>query len=84
MNKERIKVALIGAGGWGRQHARVFTERRDVEFCAIVGRTPEKTQARATEFGTRAYTDIGEMLILAQKVTQTVDALVAKKQQEKP
>ena len=62
MNKERIKVALIGAGGWGRQHARVFTERRDVEFCAIVGRTPEKTQARATEFGTRAYTDIGEML----------------------
>jgi hypothetical protein len=32
----------------------------------------------------QAPTDIGEMLILAQKVTQTVDALVAKKQQEKP
>ena len=62
MSKERIKVALIGAGGWGRQHARVFSERPDVEFCAIVGRTPEKTQARASEFGTRAYTDIGEML----------------------
>ncbi len=62
MNRERIKVALIGAGGWGRQHARVFSERSDVEFCAIVGRTPEKTQARAAEFGTRAYTDIGEML----------------------
>ena len=62
MNKERIKVALVGAGGWGRQHARVFSDRPDVEFCAIVGRTPEKTQARAAEFGTRAYTDIGEML----------------------
>ncbi len=62
MNKERIKVALIGAGGWGRQHARVFSERSDVEFCAVVGRTPEKTQMRAAEFGARAYTDIGEML----------------------
>ena len=62
MNKDRIKVALIGAGGWGRQHARVFSDRPDVEFCAIVGRTLEKTQARASEFGTRAYTDIGEML----------------------
>lgn len=62
MTKDRIKVALVGAGGWGRQHARVFSERPDVEFCAIVGRTPEKTQARAAEFGARAYTNIGEML----------------------
>jgi predicted dehydrogenase len=62
MSSERIKVALIGAGGWGRQHARVFSDRSDVEFCAIVGRTPEKTQARAAEFGVRAYTDTGEML----------------------
>lgn len=62
MSSERIKVALIGAGGWGRQHARIFSERSDVDFCAIVGRTLEKTQARAAEFGTRAYTDIGEML----------------------
>lgn len=62
MNPERIKVALIGAGGWGRQHARVFAERRDVDFCAIVGRTAEKTQARAAEFGVRTYTDIAEML----------------------
>ena len=62
MSKSRLKVALIGAGGWGYQHARVFSERPDVEFCAIAGRTAEKTQARAAEFGVRAYTDIGEML----------------------
>ncbi len=41
---DRIKVAVIGAGGWGRQHARLL-ERPDVDFCAVVGRTPEKTQA---------------------------------------
>ena len=58
----RIKVAVIGAGGWGRQHARVFAERPDVDFCAVVGRTPEKTQARAAQYGVRAYLDIQEML----------------------
>ena len=58
----RIKVALIGAGGWGRQHARIFGERSDVEFCAIVGRTAERTKARAEEFGTRSYLDIDTML----------------------
>lgn len=59
---DRVKVALIGAGGWGRQHARIFAERPDVQFCAIVGRTAEKTEARARQFSVRAYTDIGEML----------------------
>ena len=62
MQNKRVKIALIGAGGWGRQHARIFAARPDVDFCAIVGRTPEKTQARADEYGVRAYTDIAEML----------------------
>lgn len=58
----QIKIALIGAGGWGRQHARIFAARPDVDFCGVAGRTAERTEARAREFGTRAYTDIGEML----------------------
>jgi predicted dehydrogenase len=62
VNPDRIKVALVGAGGWGLQHARVFSARPDVDLCAIVGRTPGKTGARAAEFGARAYTDLGEML----------------------
>lgn len=62
MSQARIKIALVGAGGWGRQHARIFAERPDVEFCAIAGRTLEKTQARAEQYGVRAYVDVGEML----------------------
>lgn len=58
----RIKIALVGAGGWGRQHARIFAERADVDFCAIVGRTLERTKARAEEFGTRYYLAVDEML----------------------
>jgi predicted dehydrogenase len=63
MTNDKIKVAIIGAGGWGYEHARVLKARKDVELCAIVGRTAEKTAARATEFGTRSYTSIGAMLV---------------------
>ncbi len=58
----KVKIALVGAGGWGKQHARIFAARPDVDFCAIVGRTPEKTQARADAYQVRAYTDINAML----------------------
>lgn len=62
MSVKPIKIALIGAGGWGLQHARIFQARADVDFCAIVGRGLEKTKERAARFGVNAYTDIGEML----------------------
>jgi myo-inositol 2-dehydrogenase/D-chiro-inositol 1-dehydrogenase len=77
-NVKKTKIALIGAGGstggkglsagfnspasWGLQHARIYASRPDVDFCGIVGRTPERTRDRAEEFGTRAYLDIDEML----------------------
>jgi myo-inositol 2-dehydrogenase / D-chiro-inositol 1-dehydrogenase len=58
----KIKVCLVGAGVWGWQHARVFSERQDVILCAVAGRSREKTEKRAAEFGLRAYTDLSEML----------------------
>jgi len=62
MSNERIRVALIGAGGWGRQHARVLAARPDVQLCGISSRSAERAEARAAQFGTKAYTDIAEML----------------------
>lgn len=62
MKDKRLKVAVIGTGGWGYQHARVFRDRDDVNLCAIVGRNPEKAERRATEFGARSYTNIEFML----------------------
>lgn len=64
--QSRLKVALIGAGGWGLQHARVFSSRPDVDLCAVAGRTRERTEARAAQFGIRPYLDIGEMLRIEQ------------------
>src|SRR6202051_465340 len=58
----KIKVCLLGAGQWGRHHAPFFCGRPNVSLCAIAGRTLEKTQARAAEFGLRAYTNVRQML----------------------
>ena len=57
-----LKIALVGTGGWARQHARILSGRPDVDFCAIVGRNLERTSARAQEYQTRPYTSIGAML----------------------
>jgi predicted dehydrogenase len=58
----KTRVALIGAGGWGRQHARVFSQHPDVDLVAVTGRSRERTEARAAEYGVHPYTDIAEML----------------------
>lgn len=62
MNASKLKVCLVGTGGWGRQHARVFSQRPDVELCAVAGRNAERTATRAAEFGLRPYTSVTEML----------------------
>src|SRR3954447_10170465 len=60
---EPLRVAVVGTGAWwGREHARVFSERADSELVAIVGRTPERVQARAAEFRTHPYTSLSDML----------------------
>ena len=69
---DRLKVAVVGAGGWGEQHARVFSGRRDTELVAIVGRSPERTRARAEAYETTGYTDIDAMLDVEQPDLVTV------------
>lgn len=62
MSNAKIRVALIGAGGWGAQHARVFSQHPEVALCAVCGRSEARTRARAEAYGLRAYVDIDDML----------------------
>ena len=59
---ETTRVAVVGAGQWGAQHARVFSERPDTELVAVAGRTTERTAARAEQYRVRPYTDIELMI----------------------
>ncbi len=60
--QSRTRVAVVGTGTWGAQHARIFSRRSDTELVAVVGRDPARTKTRAEDYGTRAYTDIERML----------------------
>jgi predicted dehydrogenase len=62
MSPQPIRVALIGAGAWGRQHARVLSADPRVAFCAVCGRTESKTRDRAEAYGVRWYVDVQQML----------------------
>ncbi|MFD2081826.1 Predicted dehydrogenase [Actinopolymorpha cephalotaxi] len=59
---ELVRVAVVGAGGWGAQHARIFAGRSDTELVGVLGRSPERTTARAKEYDTTPYTDLGRLL----------------------
>jgi predicted dehydrogenase len=58
----RLKVAVVGAGVWGEQHARVFASRRDTELVGIVARTAQSAERRAAAYETTPYTNIARML----------------------
>lgn len=61
-DSDAVRVAVIGAGGWGEQHARIFSKRPDTELVAVVGRNREKTDARAAAYDSRGFIDVDEML----------------------
>ena len=60
---EKVRVGVVGTGEWwGREHTRLFSRRSDTELVAVVGRTKEKTESRAAEFGATPYLDLDQML----------------------
>lgn len=69
---ERLRVAVVGTGGWGAQHARIFARRRDTELVAIAGRDAGRTAARAAAWGATPFTDLDAMVAGARPDLITV------------
>jgi predicted dehydrogenase len=67
-----LRVAVVGPGGWGRQHVRIFSQRPDTDLVAIVGHDPERTRRQAAEYHTSGYVDVEAMLDAAQPDLVTV------------
>ena len=57
-----LRVAVVGTGVWGEQHARIFARRPDTDLVAVVGRDPARTSARAAAYDSTPYTDVAAML----------------------
>ena len=56
-----VRVAVIGAGAFGRNHARVLSQLPDVRLVAIADIDGDKAQSLAAEYGTNATTDLEEL-----------------------
>lgn len=58
----RMGVAVIGTGQWGKNHARVYKELPSTELLAVCDVNAERAQAMAKQYGVKAYVDSTEML----------------------
>ena len=66
-----LRVAVIGAGAFGRNHARVLSALPDVELTAVVDTDTAKASVLAEEFHTQHLPDVG---LLAGQVDAAVIA----------
>ena len=55
-----IPVAIIGAGTFGRQHARVYRKLPEAELVGVFDADAARAQAVAQEFGCRAFSSLEE------------------------
>lgn len=58
MSGQRLRVAVVGVGDFGRNHARVYRQLEDAELVAVVDADPERARRVAEEFSTSALPDI--------------------------
>jgi predicted dehydrogenase len=59
---ERVRTALVGCGKVGRIHAHALATLAESQFTAVCDVDSARAIAFGTEFGTAAYSDVGQML----------------------
>lgn len=55
---DKVKVAVVGVGDFGRQHARVYRELDDAELVGVFDTNAERARAVAQEFGVEALASL--------------------------
>ena len=61
MTTRRTRVAVVGAGEFGRNHARVYKQLPRAELVGVVDINSERAATVAAEFGTTALSGIGAL-----------------------
>ncbi|MFH1084861.1 MAG: Gfo/Idh/MocA family oxidoreductase, partial [Chloroflexota bacterium] len=57
-----LKVAIVGLGGIGNNHARVYKARQDVELVAVCDILHDRADKAAAAYGAKAFYSVQEML----------------------
>jgi predicted dehydrogenase len=58
---KRIRVAVVGTGEFGRNHARVYRELEGVELVGVYDESAERARAVAQEFQTTSFHSLEEL-----------------------
>ena len=58
MSEKLIRVAVVGVGGFGRNHVRVWRELEGAELVGVIDTNAERAREVATEFGTKVISDL--------------------------
>jgi predicted dehydrogenase len=56
-----IRVAVVGVGEFGKNHARVWSATEGVELAAVVDQNKDRAEQVAAEFKTKALTDLSAL-----------------------
>jgi predicted dehydrogenase len=64
-----VRIAVIGAGSFGRNHLRVLRNSPNAQLIAVVDSNPDRAEAASAEFGCRVVSELGEL-------KGTIDAVV--------
>lgn len=67
-----LKVAVIGVGSMGRNHARVYSELGDVELVGVADANPAAAEAIGAKYGVPAFADYRDLLAKAQPEAVTI------------
>jgi len=76
-SKPSLKIAVIGVGSMGRNHARVFNELESAELVAVVDPNQELVESISRKFGCRGYTNHRQMIQEAGPEAVTIAAPTA-------
>ncbi len=61
-----LRVAVIGLGVIGKNHARWYSQNQDVELVAVCDMLADRVDPVARQYGIKAYSDVDELLRLEQ------------------
>lgn len=59
--RKKLRVAVIGTGFWGKNHARIYSELAETELVAVCDLNPGRAKEIAAKFGAKPYTKSGKL-----------------------
>jgi predicted dehydrogenase len=78
VERRKIRVAVVGCGEFGRNHARAYRELEGVELVGVFDQDADRAAKVAQEFQTRAFSTPGDLRGAVEAATVAVPTIAHK------